>query len=214
MTHTTAGRVRVRVAGLQPAQVLAGLVGLLLIVAGVAGVLRTGFGEMTGHDHSMLFGFAVNPLHNVVHLAIGVLGLLMASSSGLARTYGWLFFLGYGAVFVWGLMIEGIVSRNPVSGAGNPLNLNAADNWLHLGFAAVGLLIAVAPARRKIVPIEEPAVEAVPEPEHREMSAPRLEEQRVERAGRRDTTAEDTVIGEPMTESERAEHGQRQWRKV
>jgi hypothetical protein len=211
MTHTNAGRVRVRVAGLQPAQVLAGLVGLLLIVAGIAGFLRTGFGEMASHDHSMLFGFAVNPLHNVVHLAIGVLGLLMASSSGLARTYGWILFLGYGAVFVWGLMIEGIISRNPVSGAGNPLNLNAADNWLHLVLAAVGLLIAVAPARRKIVPIDEPVVEAEPEPEHPEMPAPRIEEQRVER---RDTTAEDTVVGERVTEPERAEHGSRQWRRV
>ncbi|WP_199444263.1 DUF4383 domain-containing protein [Umezawaea beigongshangensis] len=166
MSHSTAGRVRVRVAGLQPAQVLAGLAGIAFVVIGVAGFVRTGFGEFTGEHHATLLGFAINPLHNVVHLALGVLGLLMSTGSGLARTYGWILFLGYGAAFVWGLMLDGIISTNPVSGLGNPLNLNSADTWLHLGFAALGLLIAVLPARRKIVPIDapaEPATRTAPE---------------------------------------------------
>jgi hypothetical protein len=176
MSHSTAGRVRVRVAGLQPAQVLAGLAGIAFVVIGIAGFVRTGFGEFTGEHHATLLGFAVNPLHNVVHLALGVLGLLMSTGSGLARTYGWILFLGYGAAFVWGLMLDGIVSSNPVSGLGNPLNLNSADTWLHLGFAALGLLIAVLPARRKIVPLDEPVEPAGrTAPEHPEMPAPRTE---------------------------------------
>jgi hypothetical protein len=152
---------RVKVAGLQPAQVLVALVSLLFIAAGVVGFLRTGFGDFAGEQHSMLLGFAVNPLHNVIHLAFGVLGLLLAGSSALSRAYGWILFIAYGAVFVWGLMLAGVISTNPVSALGNPLALNTNDNWLHLGFAAVGLLIAVLPARRKVV-VDEPEVVAEP----------------------------------------------------
>lgn len=163
MTHSTTGRVKV--AGLQPAQVLAGLLGLAFLVAGVAGFVRTGFGDFAGEQHSMLLGFAVNPLHNVVHLAFGVLGLLMATGSGLSRLYGWIVFLAYGVVLVWGLMLVGVVATNPVERVGNPLALNVNDNWLHLGIAAVGLLIAVLPARRKIVTPEETVEPVVPRDE-------------------------------------------------
>jgi hypothetical protein len=147
--HSTVGRVKV--AGLQPAQVLAGLVGLVFLALGVLGFVRTGFGDFAGDQHATLLGFSLNPLHNVVHLVFGVLGLLMASTSGLARLYGWILFIGYGAVSLWGLALSGVFSTNPVSGLGNPLALNTHDNWLHLGLTAVGLLIAVLPARRKIV---------------------------------------------------------------
>ncbi|GAB3008504.1 DUF4383 domain-containing protein [Saccharothrix stipae] len=159
--HSTVGRVKV--AGLQPAQVLAGLVGLVFLALGVLGFVRTGFGDFAGDQHAMLLGFTLNPLHNVVHLAFGVLGLLMASTSGLARLYGWILFLGYGAVLLWGLALAGVFSTNPVERLGNPLALNVNDNWLHLGLAAVGLLIAVLPARRKIV-TEEPVDERTGEP--------------------------------------------------
>lgn len=184
MTHSTVGRVKV--AGLQPAQVLAGLVGLVFLAAGVAGFLRTGFGDFAGDQHSMLLGFAVNPLHNVIHLAFGVLGLLMATSSGLARLYGWIVFLTYGAVVLWGLALAGVFAANPVSGLGNPLALNVNDNWLHLGFALVGLLIAILPARRKVVVPEEEIAEpgeqqhfdrdaSIRDPQTREMPTQRMD---------------------------------------
>jgi hypothetical protein len=103
----------------------------------------------------MLLGFAINPLHNLVHVLFGVVGLLLVLTSATARLYGWILFAGYGLVLAWGLMLVGLTSSNPVSELGNPLNLNVADNWLHLGFAVLGLIIAIAPARRKIV-VEEP----------------------------------------------------------
>ncbi|RZQ63158.1 DUF4383 domain-containing protein [Amycolatopsis suaedae] len=139
---------RIGVAGLQPAQVLAGLVGLVFLVFGIIGLVRTGFVGFADHDHATLLGFAINPLHNLVHLVIGLLGVLMATRSGTARTFGWLLLIAYGAVFLWGLAIAGVFSMNPVSGLGNPLNLNTADNWLHGVSALVGLLIAVMPARK------------------------------------------------------------------
>ncbi|ASR34823.1 hypothetical protein BAY61_07370 [Prauserella marina] len=149
-------QTQVRVSGFQPAQLLAGLVGLVYLAFGIVGLVITGFGGFTAAQHSMLLGFSVNPLHNVVSIVVGVLGLLFATRSGLARTYGWLLFLGFGVLLVWGMAITGVFSSNPVSGLGNPLALNTADNWLHLGTALVGLLIAVLPARKRIVQTTDP----------------------------------------------------------
>jgi hypothetical protein len=140
---------------LQPAQILAGLAGLAFLVFGFVGFSRTGVANFTGQHDEMLLGFMINPAHNAVHVMFGVLGLLMALTSTTARTYGLLLLVGYGAVFVWGLMITGVVSSNPVSALGNPLSLNAADNWLHLGLAVFGLIVTMAPARRRIV-LDEP----------------------------------------------------------
>jgi hypothetical protein len=152
MTH----RVTVKVAGLQPVQILAALAGIAFIVFGVVGFTRTGVGDWA--THSFVLGFSVNPLHNTVLVAVGVLGLLMALGSGLARLYGWLLFAGCAAIFVWGLMITGILARNPLSQFGNPLALNTNDNWLYLGLALFGLLLAVLPARRKLIEEEEPVL--------------------------------------------------------
>lgn len=151
--------VRARV---QPTQVLAGLVALAFLVLGIVGMTQTGMRDFAGHDHATLLGFAINPLHNLVHIVFGVVGLLLVLSSVTARLYGWILFAGYGLVLVWGLMLVGVTSSNPVSELGNPLNLNVADNWLHLGIAVLGLIVAVAPARRRIVVEEEPVVEREP----------------------------------------------------
>ncbi|WP_199430235.1 DUF4383 domain-containing protein [Qaidamihabitans albus] len=147
---TRPAETRVRVGGLQPTQVLAGLVGLAYLAIGIIGFTITGFGDFAAAEHSTLWVFAINPLHNVVHLVIGVLGVLMAVMSGLARTFGWLLFVAFGVLFVWGLAITDVFATNPVSGLGNPLAIDTADNWLHLGTALVGLLIAVLPARRVV----------------------------------------------------------------
>ncbi|OXM61485.1 MULTISPECIES: DUF4383 domain-containing protein [Amycolatopsis] len=143
-------QARVRAAGFQPVQVLAALVGLVYLVIGIIGFVRTGFGDFTGNPDHMLMGFMINPLHNLVHVVVGVLGLLFAASSASARTFGWILFIGFGLVTIWGLMITGVIASNPVSGLGNPLNLNAADNWLHGASAVLGLIMAVMPARKKV----------------------------------------------------------------
>ncbi|WP_033290949.1 DUF4383 domain-containing protein [Amycolatopsis jejuensis] len=141
---------RVRVEGLQPAQVLAVLLGVLFLAYGIVGLVKSGFGDFTGHGVT-LWRFSANPLNNVVHVATGVIGLLLAFGSGRSRTFGWLLFIGYGLLFVWGMMLTGMIATNPVSGLGNPLDLATSDNWLHLGIAVVGLLMAVLPARRGVL---------------------------------------------------------------
>ncbi|WP_236794880.1 DUF4383 domain-containing protein [Amycolatopsis sp. GM8] len=148
----------IRVQGLQPVQVLAGLVGLVYLVFGIFGLIRTGFGNFAGQHDVLVFGFMINPMHAVVNVVAGALGLVMALSSGLARTYGWILFIGFGLLGVWGLMITGLITSNPLSGWGNPLNLNDNDNWLHLGTAVVGLIIAILPARKRLhAPTPSPA---------------------------------------------------------
>jgi len=126
----------------QPHQYLALVIGVVYLLVGVVGFAITGFDDWTMHDHSQtLLGFAINPLHNVVHLLIGLLGVLLWSRSASARTYGWILAIGYGAAFVYGL----IVVNNPDA---NLLNINGADNVLHIVSAVAGVAVALWPARK------------------------------------------------------------------
>ncbi|WIY04082.1 DUF4383 domain-containing protein [Amycolatopsis mongoliensis] len=175
MTHAKGARIRVR--GLQPAQVLAGLAGIAFIIVGIIGFTRTGVGNFAGHHDAGLWRFSGNPLMSLVRVVTGVVGLLLAFGSGRARAFGWLLFIFYGALFVWGLMIDGLISTNPFANAGNPMDMGRADTWLHLGVAALGLLIAVLPARRTIhIPEDEVADE------------PTVVEQRTDRVADTDRT--------------------------
>ncbi|WP_285102224.1 DUF4383 domain-containing protein [Promicromonospora sp. MEB111] len=123
-------------------QWLALTIGAVYLLVGAAGFLVTGFSGFAEHDHEQtLLGFAVNPLHNVVHLLIGVLGISLWSTIGRARTFGWLLVAGYGAAFVYGLIAVG----NPEI---NFLNINAADNVLHALSVLAGLAIALWPQRK------------------------------------------------------------------
>ncbi len=120
---------------------LAFVIGAAYLLVGIIGFTITGLGNWFASDtDESVLGFEVNGAHNIVHLAIGALGLLLAARLGGARTYGWLLFLGYGAAFVYGLFA---VNRPNL----NFLSLNPPDNWLHLGSALLGLLIALWPTR-------------------------------------------------------------------
>jgi uncharacterized membrane protein YuzA (DUF378 family) len=119
-------------------QTLALLIGAVFLLIGIAGFFVTGLEGFTEHDHSRtLLGFAVNPLHNIVHIAVGLAGLLLARSVGGARTFGWLLLVGYGATFVYGLFAQ--------NASWDFLNINAADNVLHLVSALAGLALILWP---------------------------------------------------------------------
>jgi hypothetical protein len=115
-------------------------VGAVFTIIGVVGFFITGFDDFAGMDPGeSLLGFMINPLHNVVHLLLGLAGLALARTLSGARRYGWLLAVGYGAAFVYGLFAVGETW--------DFLNLNWADNWLHLVTALVGLAIALGPVR-------------------------------------------------------------------
>jgi hypothetical protein len=121
-------------------QILALVFGAVYLLVGIVGFFVTGFDNFADNSqHEMLLFFMINPLHNVVHIVIGLAGLLLARTLAGARTYGWLLAVGYAAAFVYGLIAVGE--------SWDVLNINAADNVLHILTAVVGLVIALAPVR-------------------------------------------------------------------
>ena len=120
-------------------QTIALAFGAIYLLIGIVGFFITGFSDFFGQDHGTLIIFDINPMHNVVHILIGVAGLLLARTLEGARTYGWLLAVGYGAAFLYGVFAVGQ--------DWDFLNLNWADNILHIATAVVGVVIAKMPAR-------------------------------------------------------------------
>ncbi|RJL25207.1 DUF4383 domain-containing protein [Bailinhaonella thermotolerans] len=123
-------------------QLLAAVIGALYLLAGIAGFFVTGFDDFARHTHETLLGFGVNPLHNIVHILIGALGLAMAKSLRLARGFGWVLVIAYTPTLLYGLWAASRPDRDF-------LNINVADNWLHFLSVLAGLAIIVIPSRRE-----------------------------------------------------------------
>jgi hypothetical protein len=124
-----------------PSQLLALAIGAVYTLVGILGFLVTGLEDFAAETDKTLLGFELNPLHNLVHLVIGLAGLALWRRLDSARLYGWLLAAGYGATFVYGLLAVG--NRDI-----NFLSINDADNGLHLVSAIAGLAIALWPAQR------------------------------------------------------------------
>ena len=98
------------------------VLGVVLLAVGVLGIL-TG-----GHDHTLII-FGINMTHNLIHVLSGVVALAAAAGGeGYAKKYCLVFGAVYGLVTV-----GGFINLAPVV---QMLNLNAADNVLHLAIAA------------------------------------------------------------------------------
>ena len=133
-----------------PLQTTAALVAATFLLVGVLGFIpgiTSDYDSMTfaGHESAaQLLGiFEVSVLHNLVHLAFGLIGLALARSWDGARA----FLLGGGVVYLL-LWVYGLVVDHE-SGA-NFVPLDDADNWLHLvlGLAMVGLGLLLGRTRR------------------------------------------------------------------
>ena len=126
-----------------PAQWLALVLGVTYTLVGLAGFAVTGFEGFADPDGELLLGvFEVNPLHNLVHLALGLGGLALWGRLDRARLYGWLLVVLYGPTLLYGLFVANS------DGQENFLALNEADNWLHAVSVLAGLAIALWPERR------------------------------------------------------------------
>jgi len=117
------------------------LVACAFLVVGLCGfipVVTTGYGQLdwAGRSGAKLFGvFAVSGLHNVMHLAFGVVGFMLIRSYASARAYLIGGGLAYLAIWVGGMLIDHI-RANVGAGSG-------ADNWLHFGLGAVMVLLGL-----------------------------------------------------------------------
>ena len=124
-------------------QTIALAFGAIYLLVGIVGFFITGFDNFAGNEqHEMLLFFMINPLHNIVHILIGVAGLVLSRTLPGARTFGWLLAVGYGAAFIYGLIAAGE--------DWDFLNINGADNVLHILSAVVGLVIALMPVRTAV----------------------------------------------------------------
>ncbi|BCN79012.1 DUF4383 domain-containing protein [Prescottella equi] len=122
-------------------EVVALVFGVVFLVVGIAGFISgitTDYDTMTwaGHhsDAKLLGIFEVSVLHNIIHLAFGVAGIVMARSMQMARTYLIAGGVVYFAVWIYGVSIN----RDD---AANFIPVNDADNWLHLGLAVAMIVI-------------------------------------------------------------------------
>jgi hypothetical protein len=119
-----------------PAQVYALVIGATLTVAGIVGFFyNADFGTGNGTPRDALLGILdVNGWHNVVHIASGAVGLLVARSYGGSRVYA----IGLGAVYLV------VALLGFIAGDGdeilNLIPVNTSDNFLHLliGLAGIG----------------------------------------------------------------------------
>ncbi len=126
---------------------VAAVFGVAFLAVGILGFIpgiTTQYGDLgwAGPDsNAQLFGvFGVSVLHNLVHLASGVLGLACARTARAATWY----LLAGGAVYLL-LWLYG-VSVDEQSSA-NFVPLNSADDWLHLALGASMVLLSLAGAR-------------------------------------------------------------------
>lgn len=141
-THESTGTRSGARTPVQTAALIFGVVFLLVGIAGFIPGLTTHLDMLSWaghHSGSLLLGvFAVSVLHNVVHLAYGVVGIIASRRFGASRAY----LIGGGVVYavlwLYGLLINRDTSMNFVP-------LNTADNWLHLGLAVamIGLGIVL-----------------------------------------------------------------------
>jgi len=122
-------------------QAVAALVAILFVVIGVVGFAATGLDDFAENGvPDRLFGLAVNPLQNLVHLAVGAAGIVLSARLARTRLYGWVLAGVFGALFGYGVLSTRVPDLDV-------LNLNWPVNWLHLVFALVGLVIAAGPVR-------------------------------------------------------------------
>lgn len=124
-----------------PVRIAAFVVGATFLLIGILGFIpgiTTNYDtlEWAGHhsEAKLLGVFEVSILHNLVHLAFGVAGVLAARAARTATGFLVVGGIIYLALWLYGLVIDQDSSANFVP-------VNTADNWLHfaLGLGMVGL---------------------------------------------------------------------------
>lgn len=117
--------------GWTPAQRFAAAFGVVYLVVGIAGFALTGVSDFAGHHHHTLLIFAVNPLHNVIHLVLGIAWLAAAPRHRAACLVNLTIGVVLGLVTVLGFV--GVTDMLGMSGFADP------DNFLHLATATLAL---------------------------------------------------------------------------
>lgn len=132
---------------IQTASLAVGVVFLLIGVLGFIPGITTNYDDLmvAGHNSdAMLLGvFQVSILHNLVHLAFGVAGVLLARSASTARAFLIWGGVVYAVLWLYGLLV-------PHDSDANFVPVNGADNWLHFLLAAVMIGAGVLLSRGRV----------------------------------------------------------------
>jgi Domain of unknown function (DUF4383) len=133
MAHANPGRAIARDDRRTPAQWYCLLAGAALLLAGVFGFISdSSFDTGDGIQGDLFLGFEVNAIHNLIHVASGLVLLAASPKRASARAVAIAFGLVYGLV-----AIIGLVDGEDVLGL---IPINPADNLLHIALAALGLI--------------------------------------------------------------------------
>jgi hypothetical protein len=119
--------------------------GAVYVAVGLLGFVVTGFSDFAAISSDKLILFGVNPLHNLVHIAVGAVWLAASRTESSARVVSALIGAVYLVVGVLGLFLAGGDSEL------NILNLNQPDNLLHFASALLGLYFGLAGRRSAAV---------------------------------------------------------------
>jgi hypothetical protein len=117
----------------------AGLFGAVYLLVGIVGFIPVLGGADGITAHNLLGLFPVNAVHNVVHMAVGLLGLL-AYSRGVSASR--LFARGIGAVYLVLAVVGAIFNTGNFLGI---VPIGGLDIALHAASALVLLAVGFAP---------------------------------------------------------------------
>ncbi len=112
------------------ARIIALVVGWFYTIVGIIGFLALGLGS------GVFVGFALDPIHNLIHLATGLVGLYFgyAMAGRLSRPFNQVVGIIYAILTVVGFIVAGVGT-----GVLLTVSFNLADNILHLITALVAL---------------------------------------------------------------------------
>ncbi|HEY8200841.1 MAG TPA: DUF4383 domain-containing protein [Actinomycetota bacterium] len=119
------------------------LFGAVYILVGLVGFLVTPHVSFAATEGKNLLLFGVNPLHNLIHIAVG--GLFVAGAAAGAA-WSWKVNTLIGGVY----LAVGAIGLFAIGSSLNILALNQPDNALHIATAILGLAIG-ASGRKEMV---------------------------------------------------------------
>ena len=132
---TNAGTANTRT----PAQMFALVFGVVYLLVGIVGFFVTGFDGFAAKSYDeKLILFPLNPLHNIVHLAVGALWIGAAAKHSTAKSTNMLIGVVYAVVAVLGMI--GVLKFLAIK------DIGSADNYLHIASAALAIYFGSAGA--------------------------------------------------------------------
>lgn len=114
-----------------PAQLFALVFGVVYALTGIAGFVTFGLGQSILLPKETFIIFGVNPLHNGLHLAVGIVWILVSGSFAWSKRTN----ITFGIVF-FGLVAAGVLNLLGFLGISGPSD---PDNVLHFATAILAL---------------------------------------------------------------------------